>query len=226
MAKLGKVVMDGEDALAAALDEIGDEAQPGPLARAIRTRMNMSLKDVADRIGDGTHFTTVAKLERGKMQFTYEWAREFARALGVPANAFYMPYDIRNGPKKVPAYTSVVDIINREFEAPSHFEACMSKQANLVALTFSGAPDIVSELVMHTAIIDPDKTRLHDGGVYILKTPDHEDGLVAVYRSRSGPPRFAPWPNVSPEIRMAEDDEIHVVGTVIEIQRRLSSRNS
>ncbi len=62
--------MDGETAVANAYRELGADAAPGALARSIRTALGLSLKEVASRIGSDTHFTTIAKLETGKMNFT------------------------------------------------------------------------------------------------------------------------------------------------------------
>lgn len=219
--------MNIDEAITSAIEELGADPQPGKLARAIRTRLGLSLKDVAERVGNGTHFTTIAKLEKGVMQMTFVWAREIARALNVPADLFSLAFEFLNSPRKVPAYSSIFSLADRARQPIDFYEATMSSRPGLLALRFYGPPDILSDIVLYTGIIDPAKRSLEDGKLYvIMPASKFQYRGVAIYRNRKPAPYFVPW-FVAPTPDISADEEgLEVVGLVIELQRQLVSRSS
>lgn len=55
----------------------------GRRMREIRNAKGLSIRQFADLLGDGTHFTTVGKMETGKVRLTANRVEQLAKALGV-----------------------------------------------------------------------------------------------------------------------------------------------
>lgn len=213
--------MDGETAVANAYRELGADAEPGAFARAIRTSLGLSLKEVAKRIGNDTHFTTIAKLETGKMSFTYDWSRELGRALGVPAGIFFSPYGVLNVEKRIPVYTSLTDAMNRHNNAPSHYTSMTTSKDDLFGVAVLGAPDIVADLVLHTLIFDPHETELRNGRVYLVADSEAAEGIIGLYREREDIQAIVPWPTPKELPHRIDKETVNVFGIAIEVQRPL-----
>lgn len=217
--------MDSAAAVAEAYERLGADAEPGEFARAIRTALGLSLKAVAEKLGHGTHFTTVSKLEKGKMTFTYEWAKLFAQALDVSASVFHMPYESAHMPKRVPVYTSLSDVINPS-SAPDHYTSYMGLSDSVFGYTFLGYPDIVSELVYYTAIVDNARAHPAPNRVYLIEHDDHSEPIIGIYRNDSNLDRIVPWPKPVDGMFWLSEGKIKFLGEVLELQRMLVSRNS
>lgn len=56
----------------------------GRRVRDLRRAAGLTMQDLATKL-PGVHFTTIGKLETGKMKFTSEWIEALAGALAVPA---------------------------------------------------------------------------------------------------------------------------------------------
>lgn len=218
--------MDGETAVANAYRELGADAEPGAFARSIRTSLGLSLKEVASRVGNDTHFTTIAKLETGKMNFTYDWSRELGRALGVPASVFFMPYDVLNEAKRIPVYTSLGDAMNRADTAPNHYTSMSTSKDELFGVSVLGAPDLVADIVMHTLIFDPSDTKLKEGGVFLISDSRAPEGIIGLHRKKEDVQAIIPWPAPRELIHFLDPTTVTVFGRAVEVQRPLVSRNS
>lgn len=59
------------------------EVSAGERLRRIRKEFGLTIKGLANMLGEGVHFTTISKLERGTMSLTIEWADRFAKALNI-----------------------------------------------------------------------------------------------------------------------------------------------
>ncbi|MFG1276576.1 helix-turn-helix domain-containing protein [Xanthobacter autotrophicus] len=67
------------------------EKSPSNRIAAIRKAKKLSQQQLAERVG--SHWITISKLERGKMQLTALWASRLAEALGVPMKEFFTATD-------------------------------------------------------------------------------------------------------------------------------------
>jgi transcriptional regulator with XRE-family HTH domain len=56
---------------------------PGERLRELRVGYGLTIKQLAEKIGGGVHFTTISKLERGTMSLSFEWADRIASALPI-----------------------------------------------------------------------------------------------------------------------------------------------
>lgn len=217
--------MIGSAAVATALKNVGENAQPGDVARAIRKALGISLKDLAAKISPDTHFTTIAKLETGKIRFNYEWAQAFALALSVPINIFYMPYEVSNIARLVPVYIVIEDALHRRSVAEDHYTAYLSPKENLFGVVVFAPADVQSETVMYTAIVDPDRTSLRDQEIYLFTDPVMPGGRVAMYKDDAGVARWVGWPSPLDGPHPFYKDGSRIHGQVVELQRTLVSRN-
>ncbi|WP_230771113.1 helix-turn-helix domain-containing protein [Sphingomonas sp. Leaf4] len=217
--------MDSDEAVAKAYADLGDEADPGAFARSIRLSLGLSLKEVAKRVGGETHFTTVAKLETGKMNFTYDWCRAIGQALGVPSGIFFLPYEVKNTAKRIPVYIGTSDAINRDNITPHHYTYVATSKSDLFAVTVIGLPDILSDLVMQEIIFDPAESELRNGAVFLVADNEIPDGLIALYRKGAEYSSFIPWPVLRDTPHFPDNSSLVVFGRAVEIRRELVSRN-
>lgn len=217
--------MDSNSALLSAYAEVGPDAEPGAFARAIRLNLQLSLKEVAERLGDGTHFTTVAKLEKGKMVLTYDWARSLASVYGISANVLHMPYEALNQAKRIPVFTAIHDIANRAHAITDSYTSFNTASESLFGYPVLGTPDMVSICPLYTAIVDPNRTTLKMRNVYLFQLVDSEEGIVGIFRDELGFQSILPWPRSGDPIILSDDARPIVHGQVLELQRTLASRN-
>ncbi|SFP98785.1 helix-turn-helix domain-containing protein [Sphingomonas rubra] len=217
--------MNADDALAAAYAELGSEAEPGPFSRAIRIRLGLSLKDVAARLNNGTHFTTISKLEKGKMLFTYDWARQLATVYGITAGVLHMPYEAMNSAKRIPVFVSLDDVVNRGESAADHYAALVTAADDLFGFIIRGTPDIASPVVIYTAIIDPKRSRLVSGNTYLFVMNESDEGLVGIYKADDLHSYIIPWPRAGDPVFLEAAPAPRVLGLVVELQRTMASRN-
>ncbi|USU06911.1 helix-turn-helix domain-containing protein [Sphingomonadaceae bacterium OTU29LAMAA1] len=213
-------------------DDQGDHLDPfadtviGRRMRAERKRQGISLREVAERVGDGVHLTTIAKLESGRMRVTYDWARRIAAALGTPALEFFIPEESLNQAKAVPVYTGLTWHAGSLFEdAVSHYTAIYNSRDDLVGVVLGPVqPDIESEYPLVTVIIDPEDTQLRHGGAFLFFHP--ELGYHAAGVFKSDPDRLVPWISAFAGLLFLPAEGVIVAGRIVETQRGLVSRNS
>jgi transcriptional regulator with XRE-family HTH domain len=217
--------MISDDDLAAAYAEVGRDAEPGVFARAIRRKLGLSLQEVASRVGGGTHFTTISKLEKGTMHLTYDWARALAAVYGISASVLHMPYEAMNTVKRIPVYVSIHDAVHREAAAADRYAGFLTSSESLFGFTVFGFADVVSDWAMYTAVVDPHRRDLSDGSIYLFQIGGSDEGLVGIYRTGSLYPAIVPWPRTGDMVIITEEVHALVLGEVIELQRTLASRN-
>jgi transcriptional regulator with XRE-family HTH domain len=217
--------MISDDDLAAAYAEVGRDAKPGVFARAIRRKLRLSLQEVAARIGGGTHFTTISKLEKGTMQFTYDWARALAAVYGISASVLHMPYEVENTAKQIPVYNSINDAAHRDISAADYFIGFLTSSDALFGYTIIGFADAVSDFSAYTAVVDPNRRDLLNRSVYLFEIPGLDEGLVGIYRSKGAYPAIVPWPRSGDIVFLTDEVRPIVHGEVIALERILASRN-
>lgn len=203
-----------------------DDASIGRRMRNERKRQGISLREVAERIGNGVHLTTVAKLESGRMRVTYDWASKVAAALGTSTLEFFIPEEAANQAKTIPVYTSLTWDGKTPFEdAVSHYTAMFTKRDDLVGVTLGPVqPDIENEYPLVTVILDPDDISLKDNRAFLFFHDDLQHHAVGVFRS--DPDRLVAWISAYSGLFFIPDGGVRIAGRVVEVQRSLVSRNS
>jgi hypothetical protein len=181
---------------------------------------------MAQKLGERIHFTTVSKLETGKMQFSLEWADAFASVLEVPTSTFFMHYDLLNLPKRIPVYIGLEFVRDRSNVAPNSYATYLTKREDLFGIFVTNIQDTVSDGGVGTVIVDPTRTSLREGGVYVVANDDDRELIVGLYRETLGIPRIVSWPSTRTELFYIPEDDVEVFGEVVEFQRTLVSRNS
>lgn len=198
---------------------------PGAAVRALRKGLGLSLKEVASRVGGGTHFTTIAKLENGKMLLTYDWARKLAPVLNVTTLSLMMAEEHDHPAKTIPVFAGLADIIRRTEAPAASRTAYLTHRDNLFGYNFIGSPDIGGETSLYTAIIDPDQCDLINGVTFAIAEYNSGSCIIGVYRSE-GVPRIIPWPAVKEQPIFLAEGDTEVLGIVLELQRHLWRRDS
>lgn len=154
------------------MEDADQGVRTGALLRQARKKKGLSLREAADRLGDGTHFTTLGKLERGLMVLSFDWAQRLAKVYGVtPADLWFYEAS-SDSVQKVPVYL---------YDAPENFsgEPADWKQfgwfftsygsPNSFAVLVGLVDDITGKTVEHYAVIDPKFFIFRNGAKYALQ---------------------------------------------------------
>lgn len=159
----------------------------GELLRVARQNKGLSIRQLANLMDDGTHFTTIGKIEAGKIQITPTWLKRFSKALDVPvlelvsgnyasgsrsAIPFYPLEKWRDKDSRL-GYVATMGMAERRFALQSLYE---SELTGCTHRTF-----------VH---IDPDDIEVHSRWIYMLDTGG-ELPFFGVYHE--GPARFVRW---------------------------------
>lgn len=212
--------MDIAAAVAQAYEHHGPDAEPGQFARAIRTALGLSLKAVADKIGDGTHFTTISKLEKGKMEFTHGWGRLLAQVYGVEATLFHMPFSSLDMPKRIPIYTNIWDILAEPKGPPDYYDSYMGESDTVIGYQFNSYPDIVSELPIYRAIVETLRTDPKPNKVYMVRHEDVNEPVIGIYRQGGEDgDRIVPWLHPLDALFYFSERKMDFLGEVLELRR-------
>lgn len=197
----------------------GEEA-PAQMLRGLRKRAGLSLKAVAERIGGKTHFTTIAKLESGKMVLTYDWARRLSRVFDIPAGQFFLPERRNDAAHLVPIYSAFDPETGKPDGVVESYASYVSARDDLIALFINGPSDIIDVWPHYSAIIDPNKNRLVVDVLSAFILVGSASPIVGIFRlfgERNG--AILPWPQAERTPIVLDPADVRVVGWVLELQR-------
>lgn len=160
----------------------------GHRIRELRIEAGLSLEGLAERIGDGTHFTTLAKIERSQRTISLDWIIKIANALKVEPAAL-----LQSGRKPVTLIPLVGKIAAGNWREaildPIEMIPVAGVGPNAFALQPEG--DSMNNIVSEGSIIviDPDQLDLLEGKLYAMM---NGHGETTFKRYRSDPPRLEP----------------------------------
>jgi len=190
------------------------DADIGARVRAIRKAEGLSMKDLAARL-PAVHFTTIGKLETGKMKFSGEWIQSIAEALGTTAGALVNDRFSAKSVRLTPLYNGK----DTGFEKEAFSDAVSVAQVPALATgnrCFSVmVPDTEPNADFafgHWYItIDPDQRHMIDGGLYAIRLPDQR--AVSFFMFKVASASLVAWPS-----GMAEpfgERALQVIGQVV-----------
>lgn len=159
--------------------------------RELRAERGWSMRELAERM-PGTHFTTIAKIERSQRRLTHDWVDKFAKAFGVSPNA--IDFDGWGEPANMARTVPIIGMVSagnwREAvqRADEHFGG-PSSGANTFGLTVEG--DSMDKVAQPGSIVmvDPDDFEMLDGAFYVIM---NEEGETTFKRYRASPARLEP----------------------------------
>ncbi|GGE74992.1 helix-turn-helix domain-containing protein [Sphingomonas prati] len=161
--------------------------------RELRKSRGLTLKALADKIGDGAHLSTIQKIEKGTMALSGAWMQKLAGALDVSLSEIFEDMGrLRPGDQPVPlVYLSkrvkpedakIGEFINVNIYGEGVF--AVDKQE----FTGFGKTTQFRSFVC----IDTNSKLLFEGWPFAYYADDSRP-FLGVYKS--DPPRFAPYPN-------------------------------
>ena len=156
--------------------------------RDLRTAQGLSMRELADRMG--THFTTVAKIERSQRKLTQDWVIKFAAALGVT------PSEIAPGNWDGPSVHTVPVIglvaAGNWREAVEHAHEHITApvpQMGAFGLRVEGNSMDKIALPGSIVLVNPNDVELRDGSFYVIM---NEEGEATFKQFRTDPLRLEP----------------------------------
>jgi repressor LexA len=158
--------------------------------RERRLARGLTMRDLADRMG--THYTTIAKIERSERRLTPDWVARFASALGIDpsdisTNGSTLP---AGGAKPIPVIGLVAAGNWREaVQSADEYVPAPSAGPNTFGLTVEG--DSMNKVAQAGSIVmvDPDQAELHDGAYYVVMNAEND---TTFKQYRANPARLEP----------------------------------
>lgn len=199
------------------MSRYGDETVLNNI-RELRAERGWSTRDLADRMG--THFTTIARIERSTKPLSADWTRQFAAAFDVAPAAIVGGTVASGSPalNQVPIIGMVAAGQWREaIQEPEGLLASPYAGTNAFALAVAG--DSMSKVTPDGSyvIVDPDRPELHDGDLYVVMNSDSE---TTFKQYRANPARLEPMSlNDEHQAIMLGRSPFEVVGRVVGIYR-------
>lgn len=168
------------------------EDSPGGRLKFLRERRGLSLRAVANQVSEDTHFTTIAKLETGKMKMTDEWARKLAEVLSVPYQAILAPMTDPLAARAVPVYN--IDDLTWDgsklaFGAPETTTVVTVGGLKTYALAVMLSVDTPEGPGI--VVIDPDETQIRSEKLYLIAAHGNSKPMLALFEP--DPARFVAW---------------------------------
>jgi transcriptional regulator with XRE-family HTH domain len=168
-----------------------EEKTPGSRLREIRQSYGLTIKQLAERMGDGVHFTTISKLERGTMTLTYDWAKKIASTLPISPMELISENYKRTGYNSVPLYsyyswTPEKGVVGAE---QLGWIPSMSGGQSSFALGFFPHDEIRDQETPLNSVIDPERRALQEGVLYAIYPDDNFRTMIATFRL--DPPRLS-----------------------------------
>ncbi len=201
-----------------AADETAMPKNLGKRLRVIRERAGLSMKELATRMGETVHFTTVAKLETGKLKFTNDWLDLAADALGVSRMEFVTDkFSILNiRPVGLFAGDPWPPPIKNGVWVPDGYVPTLFGGSRCFAVGVRSAPDELDSNPMNFAVVDQDQRQLRQGFAYAYERGDAKLH-IGIYREN--PPRLQPWPDPSDLGLSVGSVPFTIVGEVVWMSR-------
>lgn len=171
---------------------IVDTPSVGSRIRQLRMAAGLSMEELARRVGDGTHFTTISKIERSQRTISLDWIIKIAAALNV-APAELLRKETDRPITLVPLIGTIAAGNWREaIQDPIEMIPASGVGPNSFALRPEG--DSMDRLVGDGAIVivDPDQLDLLEGKLYAMM---NGEGETTFKRYRNDPPRLEPVSN-------------------------------
>ena len=151
------------------------DAKIGARVRALRKAAGLSMKDLAERL-DGVHFTTIGKLETGKMKFSGDWIQSMAEALQTTAGALVNDRFSPDAVRMTPLYNGC----HMGYEKEAFSDAIASAHVPVLAagnrcfsvMVPDTEPNPNFSFGHWYMTIDPDQRHMVDGGLYAIRLND------------------------------------------------------
>lgn len=185
------------DDVGALFDAIADaegviEDSPGGRLKFLRERKGLSLRALADLISPETHFTTIAKLETGKMRMSDEWAEKLSKALDVPPQLIVASPKDPASARKIPQfYLADLKWIDGKLEFGEPHDSQVLNMGGPRTFTIPvhfGTPDAPYEGFV---AIDPDDRVIRAHKPYLLMIDGNERPVLSKYVP--DPAHFSTW---------------------------------
>lgn len=158
--------------------------------REFRKARNLSLEELAFRVGEDTSLTTLSKLERGRMELTHRWLERIGQALGV--SPLELIADATSQVRLVPVLGSVpAGDLAEAIADPQGWLPVPGNIGGDRAFALKPKGDSMDQLVEEGGyiVVDPDELDLIPGRAYVVTT---SDGQSTFKRYRPDPPRLEP----------------------------------
>lgn len=192
----------------------------GGRLRSIRKQLGMTMKDVSSALGGDTHFTTVAKLETGKMQATIEWLNRLAEVYNLTPGEIISDTFASGNARSIPMYLSDPwpPSSSDKWPPAGHVATNQGGSRTFAAAFHEGRGDVIEESPLHILVVDPDLTKLDEGDVYCYA----QKGKLVASVYRKGPDRLVPVFSGLPGNLLLDYQSVEILGQVLMIMRPLA----
>lgn len=181
------------DALIDAIDpnRAADLRTPGGRLKDLRERKGLSLRALAEMLDGETHFTTIAKLETGRMKMSLEWAEKLSAALQVQSSYFLTSLSGIVSTRTIDLFSiDEIKFLNEELEFGEPLGTTITPIGGANAFGLGVVLNIGAAPAEGAAIVDPDLKEVRTDKMYLVHSPGRP---LAIYSFEGSPARFVEW---------------------------------
>jgi transcriptional regulator with XRE-family HTH domain len=171
-------------------ENVSGSVASGRRLRQLREAKGLSMRDLADRLADGTHFTTIGKIETGKVRLTADRIEQLANALEVTFAEIANPNYAISQMRPVPVVKPGTWMRTGEVDKAPKIGWVISPKGGPKSVAFFNLEYMpgLERQVDGYSVVDTDDKELVEGCVYMLDTARGDSLEILVFRSN--PPRF------------------------------------
>ncbi len=204
----------------AAQDEVLDSEQSaGSRLKALRQKSKLSLRALAAKLGEDVHFTTIAKLETGRMRLTEAWANRLASALDAHPAEMLAEEGSVGAARKIPVYDAEdITFADGTLSLPDMAGEILATRGSTKSFALRIEFRMHLPNVRGFVQIDPNLTAVEIGKTYLLW---HDNDLI-IAPFLDGPARFEPWISKedAPDLLVGAS-HFTVLGQALEVHAKL-----
>lgn len=195
------------------------ERNAGERLKSRRQKAGLSLRSLAAKVGEDVHFTTIAKLETGRMRLTEAWADRLAVALDIHPADLLADEGTLAAVRKIPVYNADEISLNGDVvEWPKPTGELVSTRGGKNGFALQIEFNLHRPSVVGYVQIDPNQSELYLDGTYLL----HTGGNVILAAFVDAPARFVPWiaDDSTPDLLIGSA-QFRILGRAVELTAKL-----
>lgn len=202
--------------------ETSNAAYEGARIREIRKSRGLSMKQLAASMEGNVHFTTIAKIETGKMRISMDWLRRISQALDVTPFEIVWDEMSKDNVRAVPLFAArpwpPASSASGEWIPLGHSPTMIGSDKSF-SVAMNGPPDNFSDDPLYHVVIDPERPQLLNNHPYAFVS----NGVVRLGIYRDSPSRFEQWLSDRPGVMLVGTEPFEMLGRIVWTSRDMFS---
>jgi transcriptional regulator with XRE-family HTH domain len=162
----------------------------GERIRDVRSAKGFSMRELADRLADGTHFTTIGKMETGKIRLTVPRIHQIAKALEVTFSELTDPDFSVSQARQLPLVRYRTWVESGGLKESEILGWVFSTRGSDKSVAFANREydPAIDDTFYGYVVVDVEERSLESERLYVIDAGSEDLLDIVIYRS--DPPRF------------------------------------